>query len=123
MKNINIDNFNGFDVQIEYKSIIDKYSKGCCEIIKDNSPKKRGKYAKGWVAKADTDYLGNYSVVVENETDWQLTHLLENGHIIANKKGGVGWASPKPHIKKGFNAVRNRFSNDIKKVNLIIISK
>lgn len=120
MANINIENFNGIEVKIDYKPVLEKYADKCKDIIKQNSPKRTGKYQDGWVAQADTDYLGNYSVVVWNETSWQLTHLLENGHAIVNKKGGTGWASGKPHIKKGYRAVKNAFETDIQKIQLTI---
>ena len=38
-------------------------------------------------------------VIVHNKTDYQLTHLLENGHVIRNKKGTYGRAPAHPHIK------------------------
>lgn len=120
MKDINIENFKGIEVEIDYKPILDKYGEKCKDIIVQNSPKKSGRYRDGWRATADTDYLGNYSVTVWNETDWQLTHLLENGHAIVNKKGGTGWASAKPHIKKGYRAVKNAFEQDINNVKLTI---
>ena len=120
MADINIENFNGIEVEIDYEYVLNRYADKCLSIIKQNSPSKTGKYRDGWVAEADTDYLGNYSVVVWNETSWQLTHLLENGHAIVNKKGGTGWASAKPHIQKGYRAVRNAFEQDIKKVQLKI---
>lgn len=61
------------------------------EKLKESSPKaeskkggrSRGKYARGWRAKNDGD-----GFVVYNATDWQLTHLLNNGHAIYNRFGG-----------------------------------
>jgi hypothetical protein len=37
--------------------------------------------------------------VVYNRTMPGLTHLLENGHVIRNKKGDYGRTSGKKHIK------------------------
>lgn len=59
-------------------------------------PKRTGDYRKGWRAKewkASTLYKG---VTVYNATDWQITHLLENGHA---KRDGTGWVDAVPHIK------------------------
>lgn len=126
MKDINIEDFNGIDVKIDYKPIIDKYAGECKQRIVDNARatiKGRGTYIKGWVAEKGKDYLNNYSVTVWNSTEWQLTHLLENGHLIVNKKGGAGWSAPRRHIRKGFNSVKNRFENEIKRVQLEIERK
>ena len=38
------------------------------------------------------------NIVVHNKTDYQLTHLLENGHVIRNKKGDWGRTRPIKHI-------------------------
>lgn len=63
--------------------------------LRNTSPVKTGSYAKGW--KAGKQRGGDY--VVHNATDYQLTHLLENGHIIRNKKGTYGRTHPIKHIK------------------------
>lgn len=62
--------------------------------LKNSSPRKTGSYAKGWGVKR----LGDKDVVVHNRTDYQLTHLLENGHVIRNKKGTYGRTHGIKHI-------------------------
>ena len=58
------------------------------------SPRRTGDYVKGWaVKKVDID-----TFVVHNKTDYQLTHLLENGHVSRNQFGTWGRVSAKPHI-------------------------
>ena len=63
--------------------------------MKNTSPVKSGSYAKGWGVKR----LGDMDIVVHNRTDYQLTHLLENGHVIRNKKGTYGRTHGIKHIQ------------------------
>ena len=67
--------------------------------LKNTSPHKTGSYAKGWAAKRERERNGLHSVTVHNKTDYQLTHLLENGHVIRNKYGEYGRTRPIKHIK------------------------
>lgn len=67
--------------------------------LRSTSPKRSGSYAKGWRLKT-LKMSGNVTdVVVHNATDYQLTHLLENGHVVVNAKGTFGRAPAHPHIK------------------------
>ena len=70
-------------------------AKESVQKLKNTSPKKSGDYAKGWRVKK----LGAHEQIVYNATNYQLTHLLENGHVIRNKKGEYGRAPAHPHIK------------------------
>ena len=63
--------------------------------LRNTSPVKTGSYAKGW--KVGTRRGSDY--IVHNATDYQLTHLLENGHVIRNKKGEYGRTHPIKHIE------------------------
>lgn len=54
------------------------------------SPHLRG-YAEGWKASKQTK-TGDY--IVHNKTNYQLTHLLEESHLIKNSKGEYGRTSP-----------------------------
>lgn len=74
---------------------IKKVSKESVSKLRNTSPKKTGSYAKGWTVKKE----GEMDVVVHNRTDYQLTHLLENGHVVRNKKGTYGRTSGTKHIK------------------------
>lgn len=73
---------------------IKKIAKESVTKLRNTSPKKTGSYAKGWTAKKN----GDMNIVVHNKTDYQLTHLLENGHIIKNKKGTYGRTNGIKHI-------------------------
>lgn len=55
-------------------------AKSAVAKLKAQSPKDTHDYSKGWRAKKEGSYWR-----VHNATDWQLTHLLEEGH--ATKDG------------------------------------
>lgn len=71
-----------------------KVGKEAVKELKKRSPKKTGKYSKGWKSKVEKDRLSS-KVIVYNKTSYQLTHLLEKGH--ANRDGGR--TKGYPHIK------------------------
>ena len=82
------------DVQISTKRNVESVAKECVQKLRNTSPRKTGSYAKGWGTKKQ----GDMDVVVHNRTDYQLTHLLENGHVIRNKKGTYGRTHGIKHI-------------------------
>ena len=82
------------EVQNSTKRNIDRVSKEAVQKLRNTSPRKTGSYAKGWGTKKE----GEMDVIVHNRTDYQLTHLLENGHVIRNKKGTYGRTSGTKHI-------------------------
>ena len=78
---------------------IEKVSRQAVQKLRNSSPRKTGSYARGWGKKLEGGIGGIRTVVVHNKTDYQLTHLLENGHVVRNKKGTYGRAPAHPHIK------------------------
>ena len=122
MSDTNLKNFKGLKVDIDYKNIVEEYAERCSSILR-TSPRTprgyRGKYASGWTVK-DKQGRQEYSAIVHNATDWQLTHLLEHGHLITNKRNGVGWASPFPHIEDAYQDVRTPFISAMEKANIDI---
>lgn len=96
-------------VSVQMKQILDEFDDKVNDVLEDaanttadesaqklqnTSPRKSGDYANGWTVKK----LSRGDVVVHN-THYQLTHLLENGHVIKNKKGTYGRTSGIKHIK------------------------
>ncbi|WP_242271001.1 HK97 gp10 family phage protein [Bacillus cereus group sp. BfR-BA-01425] len=67
--------------EVEEKLEVEKeeVSKNLVDELEQKSPKKTGKYRKGWRKKK----VGN-AIVVHNALKPQLTHLLEKGHAKAN---------------------------------------
>jgi len=82
------------DVERSAKTNIQRVAKESVQKLKNTSPRKTGSYASGWGTKKQ----GEMDVVVHNRTDYQLTHLLENGHVIRNKKGTYGRTHGIKHI-------------------------
>lgn len=118
---INIKDFKELIVNLGYEDIIDKYAKKAVKKLKNTNafnrkPRKNPseEYKKTWGIKVEKDKKGFYEVRVWNEKNWQLTHLLENGHQIVNKKGGVGWASAHPHIRPTWDDLKDPFITEMK---------
>ena len=84
-------------VQVTNDSI-DKTAKESVKKLKSSSPSQSGDYAKGWTLKKEKGPKGVITVTVHNKTQYQLTHLLENGHVIRNSKGEYGRAPAIKHI-------------------------
>lgn len=68
------------------KRITDEVAKEAVDDLKKNSPKLTGSYRKGWRKKQSYADRRTKRNTVYNETDYQLTHLLEYGH--ASRNGG-----------------------------------
>ncbi len=66
--------------------------------LKNTSPKRTGEYASSWSTKVTRSSGRLIGVTVYNKR-YQLTHLLENGHVIVNKKGEYGRTRPIKHIE------------------------
>lgn len=80
---------------------MDVVAKEGVQKLKNTSPKQakhRRKYAEGWGIKREKTGTGIPIVIIRNKTNYQLTHLLENGHVIRNAKGTYGRTRPIKHI-------------------------
>lgn len=83
--------------------------------LKEISPKgKRGKYSKGWKVKKVKGNLGISYIIYNSEAG--LTHLLNNGHAIANQHGKYkGRVKGDGHISKAEEYGKNIFIEEINK--------
>lgn len=92
-------------------------AKETVQTLKNTSPKKTGDYAKGWKV-SKKKIKGSTTIVVHNATDYQLTHLLENGHLIKNAKGEYGRTRPIKHIapaaERAADELPRKVSEDLK---------
>ena len=66
------------------------------QLVKDLkliSPKNEGDYAKGWRVKSQ-----GKKYIVHNATNYQLTHLLEKGHVLRRGGRKIGEVREQIHI-------------------------
>lgn len=112
-------------VQVQMKAILDEFSDKVNEVLKSaseevseqaaeklrsNSPGD-GSYSSGWTVSQQ-----NKAYIVHNATDYQLTHLLENGHVIKNQYGEYGrWEPKKKHIKPVETWANREFQRQIER--------
>lgn len=128
-----MDNTNSVTIQME--KILDTYSKEVARAtnnsidvvakesvrkLKSTSPrsvKHTRKYAEGWGLKRDRNQKnrGINDVIVRNKTNYQLTHLLENGHIIRNGKGVYGRTNGIKHIAPVEEWARDELPREIER--------
>lgn len=82
-------------------------SKELVNELKANSPERRPRYKKGWKTKK----VGN-SYITHNKTDYQLTHLLEHGHVT---RDGTSRSKVKVHIRPAEERAIKSFLKAIEK--------
>lgn len=82
-------------------------NEGVKHLKSSSRPKLTGDYLAGWARKKVGD-----AQVIHNKTDYQLTHLLENGHV--NRDGGrmPGY----PHIRPTEEEVNKLYVDEVEKV-------
>lgn len=87
-------------------------AKNAVKKLKVSSRKLTGDYAKGWRVKREYGAL-----IIHNETDYQLTHLLEFGHVITNGDGiTYGRTRAFPHIRPVEEEAIDEFTKKVEKV-------
>ena len=86
------------EVKAATNEAMDVVAKEAVEKLRNTSPKRTGAYAKSWRVKKKTVRGGINEITVHNKDHYQLTHLLENGHVIRNKKGTYGRTPGIKHI-------------------------
>lgn len=74
------------EVTERLKSEVIEVAKKTDATLKATSPKRSGKYARGWTHKVLFESQEDIRVCIYNRTKPQITHVLENGH--AKQNGG-----------------------------------
>lgn len=80
----------GKDARIALNDSLPEAAKIAVKMIRGNSRKASGRYAKGWASKAETFRGIGTTYVVYNKDRYRVAHLLENPHKIKNKRGEYG---------------------------------
>ena len=86
------------DVITETNEAFDRVADESVQKLKDTLPKRKGKYARGWTKKKEEGGALKTNTVIVHNRVYQLTHLLENGHMIVNAKGTYGRVPGIKHI-------------------------
>lgn len=74
-----------------------------------------GAYARSWTRTRDENAIGVQTVTIRNAKHYQLTHLLEFGHIIA----GTGRRSKAfPHIAAVNQSATQQYLSEVEKMKL-----
>lgn len=69
------------EITEDVKAEVTKAGNYAKQIVKEASPELTGDYKKGWTVKVAYDGPNDRRVVIHNRTDYQLTHLLEDGFV------------------------------------------
>lgn len=95
------------EVTVGLEEIKKMSAESVVDMLKQGSPKLTGAYAKGWrVTKIGT------AQVIHNKTKYQLTHLLEHGHV----KAGGGRVGAKVHIRPAEEKAIETFISGVERV-------
>lgn len=99
------------DVARGVKKAVKKAAKQAKAKLEEKSPAKSGSYRKGWRVKTQED-RGGIAVVIHNQTDYQLTHLLEFGHA----KVSGGRVPARAHIRSIEQEAKREVEKNIQEV-------
>ena len=103
-----------YEVQEGIQEEAQKVSKQAADELKatKNTYKIRtGKYNKGWRVNVKKG-KGTINCTVHNGANWQLTHLLENGHLTRSGSRTRAFIHIKPVEEKSVN----KFTTNVEKI-------
>lgn len=89
-----------------------KAAKEGVRALRQTSPEKTSKYAKGWAVKQEKAFGKPTRYIIHNKDRPWLAHLLERGHA---KRGG-GRVAGKPHIKPAEETVVGLYVKGVEEV-------
>lgn len=107
------DILNDYSVEVQESivKVAENVAKKGADKLKQTSPKRTGKYSKGWRVKTIKG-RGEVSSTIYNATNWQLTHLLEKPHLLRNGR----LSTPKVHIYPVEQQCIKEYETEVEKV-------
>lgn len=99
------------DIQESIVKTAENVAKKGADKLKQTSPKRTGKYSKGWRVKTAKG-RGEVSSTIYNATNWQLTHLLEKPHLLRNGR----LSTPKVHIYPVEQQCIKEYETEVEKI-------
>ncbi len=99
------------DIQESIVKTAENVAKKGADKLKQSSPKRTGKYSKGWRVKTAKG-RGEVSSTIYNATNWQLTHLLEKPHLLRNGR----LSTPKVHIYPVEQQCIKEYETEVEKI-------
>lgn len=99
------------EIQDDITKAAEDVAKYGAKELKTKSPKRTGKYSKGWKTKVQKGY-GYVNATIYNATNWQLTHLLEKPHLLRNGKK----SKPKVHIEPVEEKCIRKFEREVEDI-------
>lgn len=112
----------GDEVNKVAREAVEEIAKDTAKELRATAPVNKGAYAKSWSYKPEkvSGVLTEY-VVYSKEPYYRLTHLLEDGHKIANGAGEYGGrVAARPHIaqaeQKAIEELEQRIREEIQRI-------
>lgn len=105
----------GEHVTAGMKEAVKKIANEAKRETRNASPKRTGKYRKGWAVK-DTSTRLSAEAIVHNRTSYQLTHLLEKGHALRRGGRTIGHVKAFPHIGPAEERAVKNFEKAVEKL-------
>ena len=95
----------------EVKRAVRKSAKTVKEEIEAGAPSRTGRYKSSWVATKQEESSQSLQMVVHSKDRYQLSHLLENGHV---KRNG-GRVPGIKHIQKNEQEAIEEFESRVER--------
>ena len=86
------------EVAEQLKQDVRDVAQECVKNIKAASPKKTGKYKRGWKMKVVFENAADIRIKIYNSVKPQLIHLLEFGHTKKKKGRKAGYVDGVAHV-------------------------